>query len=546
MVDRDAVPPQVSGNLDLVRFDSETGLISVGGSRVVMLDTLALGLLRKELIDTLGATVARGLLTRFGYAHGRRLADMVRNMFPDGDIEQRRRLGPQIFKLEGLFVRQSASAATSPEGATWEYSYEAEQHILHFGISDTPVCWTLCGLVSGYASGCQGREMYGFEDRCIGKGDPACHIVARTLEEFGDHPPAELAFFKKESLDESLRQVLRTLKQIERRLKIKKRELAEIGEDSFDDSGIVARSAAMRKVLGLANSVAAVDSTVLISGETGSGKERVALFIHDRSLRASAPFVAVNCAAISEPLLESELFGHVRGAFTGATQDRIGLFEGANGGTLFLDEVAEITPAMQVKLLRAIQEREIRRVGENKNRKIDVRIISATNREILREVEEGRFRQDLLYRLRVVELTLPPLRERREDILPLARFFLGEASDRMKRHVMGIVPKAADQLVAYSWPGNVRELQNAMERAVALAQGQLVTPGDLPEEIRQAVPTPSLARRTRSLEQVEKEYILAVLEKTGGNQTQAAKLLNVGTTTVYRKLKKYKEAREAK
>jgi two-component system response regulator HydG len=530
----------------LFKFDSETGLIRVAGSRVVMIDTVALGLLRKELIDTLGVTAARALLTRFGFAHGRHLADVVANMFPDGDREQRRQLGPEIFKLEGLFVRQSTSTATSPEGATWGYSYEAEQHILHLGISDEPVCWTLCGLVSGYASGCQGKEMYGFEDRCIGRGDPVCHIFARTLEEFGDHPPAELAFFKKESLDESLRQVLGTLKQIERKLKSKKRELAKISGDSLDDFGMVARSGAIRRVLDLAKRVAAVDSTVLISGETGSGKERVARFIHDRSPRASDPFVAINCAAIPEPLLESELFGHIRGAFTGANQDRIGLFEGANGGTLFLDEVAEISPATQVKLLRAIQEREIRRVGENKNRKIDVRIISATNRDIVREVEEGRFRLDLLYRLRVVELTLPPLRERREDVLPLAHFFLAEASARMKRHVMGIVPKAADQLLVYPWPGNVRELQNAMERGVALAKGELVEPEDLPEEIRQAVPGPRLTRFTRTLEQVEREYILAVLEKAGGNQTHAAKLLDVGTTTLYRKLKAYKEPHRSK
>jgi len=285
--------------------------------------------------------------------------------------------------------------------------------------------------------------------------------------------------------------------------------------------------------------VAKVDSTVLITGESGSGKERIARLLHEESTRAAGPFIAVNCGAIAETLLESELFGHARGAFTGATQDRPGLFEAANSGTLLLDEVGEVSPAMQVKLLRALQEREIRRVGENKSRRVDVRILAATNRDLAHGVVGGAFRQDLYYRLKVVELHVPPLRERSDDILPLARVLLADAALRMKRKVSGLIPKAADQLLRYGWPGNVRELENAMERAVALARGSRVELEDLPEEIRHTLPEPAASGVVRSLEEIEKEYILAALELNEGNQTRTAEQLHIGSATLYRKLKSY-------
>jgi transcriptional regulator with PAS, ATPase and Fis domain len=296
----------------------------------------------------------------------------------------------------------------------------------------------------------------------------------------------------------------------------------------------------MRLIVDLARRVAKVDSTVLITGESGSGKERVARLVHDESTRATGPFIAVNCGAITETLLESELFGHARGAFTGATQDRPGLFEAANGGTLLLDEVGEVSPGMQVKLLRALQEREIRRVGENKNRRIDVRVVAATNRDLAERVASGDFRQDLYYRLKVVELHVPPLRERRDDTLPLARVLLADAALRMKRKITGLAPSAADQLLRHAWPGNVRELENTMERAVALARGTRVELEDLPEEIRQAFPTPVATQGTvRPLEEIEKDYILAALGLNQGNQTQTAGQLRIGSATLYRKLKSY-------
>jgi DNA-binding NtrC family response regulator len=222
------------------------------------------------------------------------------------------------------------------------------------------------------------------------------------------------------------------------------------------------------------------------------------------------------------------------------------LFEAAHGGTLLLDEVGEVSPGMQVKLLRALQEREIRRVGENKNRAVDVRVVAATNRDLAHGVAGGAFRQDLYYRLKVVELHVPALRERRADILPLARVLLAEAAVRMKRNVVNLAPRAADQIMRYEWPGNVRELQNAMEHAVALARGSRVEIEDLPEDIRQAIPTPSISGPVRPLDDLEKEYILAVLERNDGNQAQTAGQLDIGTATLYRKLKQYGVARPAR
>jgi DNA-binding NtrC family response regulator len=305
--------------------------------------------------------------------------------------------------------------------------------------------------------------------------------------------------------------------------------------------GLIARSAAMRRLIDLALRVAGVDSTVLVSGESGTGKERVARLVHQASTRASGPFIAVNCGAITETLLESELFGHAKGAFTGAQQERLGFFESANGGTLLLDEVGEVPPPMQVRLLRVLQEREVRRVGESASRPIDVRVIAATNKELAREVAEGRFRQDLYYRLHVVELAVPPLRRRREDLLPLARHLLAGIAGRLNRPAPELSALAADHLLRYPWPGNVRELENAMERLVVLARAGRADLEDLPEEVRQAPPAAldPLAGRVPTLEAMEREYILAVLALNAGNQTRTAEQLGIGSATLYRKLRRY-------
>lgn len=530
---------------ELLELDASEGVIRFAGQRALLVDAVAMGLLRKYLADNFGVTAARAVLTQFGFAHGWRMAEAMDAQFDWRSLDDWRHAGPRIHTLEGLFSIDATSPdPLSKQGSTILASYEAEQHLLHFGRSDAPVCWTICGLMSGYFSRTVGEEIYVLEDRCMSMGHSSCHLLGRRREEWDGARADELRFFEQkrltDCLDVSLQRVVDTLKSAEHKLRARRRALVRIAPEVEEPLGIIAKSAAMQQVIDLARRVAAVDSTLIITGESGSGKERIARLVHDESPRATGPFIAVNCGAITETLLESELFGHARGAFTGASHDRPGLFESANGGTLLLDEVGEVSPGMQVKLLRALQEREIRRVGENKSRPIDVRVLAATNRNLADAVAEGAFRQDLYYRLRVVELDVPPLRRRREDILPLARVLLGEAALRMKRKLTEFTPRVADQLLRYAWPGNVRELENAMERAVALARGSRVELEDLPEEIREASLTPAVVGgAVRSLAEVEKDYILASLALNEGNQTQTAKQLEIGSATLYRKLKRY-------
>jgi transcriptional regulator with PAS, ATPase and Fis domain len=473
------------------------------------------------------------------------MAAAMQKNFKWADNEQWRRAGPRIHTLGGLFrIQPGSEDPLAKKGAMLLASYEAEQHLLHFGRSDSPVCWTICGLTSGYVSHTSGKEIFVLEDHCLGEGHAACHLLGRTRDEWGDERAEELAFFDagrlEECLDVSLSRVTETLKAAEEKILAHRQVLVRVVRDVEEPLGIVAKSPNMKHVMDLARRVAKVDATVLITGESGVGKERIARLVHDESIRAAGPFIAVNCGAITETLLESELFGHKRGAFTGAASDRPGLFEAANHGTLLLDEIGEISAGMQVKLLRVLQEREVRRVGENKSRPVNVRVLAATNRNLAHGVADGAFRQDLYYRLKVVELQVPPLRDRRDDILPLARVLLADAAARMSRNVSGLAPRVADQLLRYEWPGNVRELENAMERAVALARGSRVDFDDLPEEVREAFPKPVVnGGGAQPLSEVEKEYILAVLELNNGNQTRTAEQLQIGSATLYRKLKKY-------
>jgi transcriptional regulator with PAS, ATPase and Fis domain len=530
---------------ELVELDLGGGVIRFAGQRALLLDAMAMGLLRQYLVENLGLIAARAVLTQFGFAHGWRMAGAMQKQFDWLNDEECRRAGPRLFTLEGLFLVQAGSEdPLGKKGLMLLESYEVEQHLLHFGRSDSAVCWTICGLMSGYVSRIAGKDIYVLEDRCMGKGHPACNLLGRTREEWGEERAEELGFFEsgrlKESLDVSLRQVTETLKAAERKLRARRRVLARVTPKTYAPDGIVAKSARMTQVVDLARRVSVVDATVLITGESGVGKERIARLIHDESPRSAGPFIAINCGAITETLLESELFGHARGAFTGAVSDRPGLFEAANSGTLLLDEIGEVSPGMQVKLLRVLQEREIRRVGENQSRPVNVRVLAATNRDLAKGVSAGTFRQDLYYRLKVVEVHVPPLRGRRDDILPLARVLIAEAATRMGREIISLAPSAVDHLLRYSWPGNVRELENAMERGVALAPGNRVELEDLPEEIRRGVPEPVLDTRTvQPLSEIEKRYILAALELNGGNQTRTAEQLRIGSATLYRRLKSY-------
>jgi transcriptional regulator with PAS, ATPase and Fis domain len=526
---------------ELLELDPDNGKIHFAGQRAVICDAVSHQLLREELTDSFGETTSRGILGRFAYIQGRRMAEALKSKFKWESKEDWQRAGARILALQGRFVLDPKSKeAFGPEGGYWRVSYEAEEQTLMKGRSDKPVCWNLCGFISGYLSYSLDKEVHALEDKCMGKGDAVCHVVIKSEAELGDDLGGEVAIFKRVGINDALKTVAETLKRAETDLREKTRKLAAIAQVEEDPTELLGRSPAMRKLMELAKTISGIDSTVLITGESGTGKERVARFVHNNSGHAEGPFIAVNCGAITETLLESELFGHARGAFTGATTDRPGLFEAANGGTLFLDEVGEISLPMQVKLLRALQEREVRRVGENKSRPINVRILSATNKNLKDEVSGKRFREDLYYRLNVVELVVPALRHRREDVLPLARLLLAEAAAQMKRKVDGLTAPAADQLLGYSWPGNVRELANAMERAVAVAKTNRVDIEDLPPEVRLVPSVVSEKGVPRLLRDVEKDCILSTLEKTEGNRIKAAQLMGMGVATLYRKLKIYK------
>jgi len=324
---------------------------------------------------------------------------------------------------------------------------------------------------------------------------------------------------------------------IEERIRSKALEEEVRSRYAFDH--IIAQDREMQVLLKQLPEVARTKSTVLIQGETGTGKELVAHAIHQLSPRADKPFIKVNCPALAEGVLESELFGHVKGAFTGAVTHKIGRFELANGGTIFLDEIGELSAATQVKLLRVLQEEEFERVGESRRRNIDVRVVAATNRDLKQAVEEGGFRQDLYYRLSVVPLTLPPLRERRGDIPPLARHFLHKYAGEAGKHITAVSLEAMELLCQYDYPGNIRELENIMELAVVRSQGEEIQPGDLAGDIRQKGLVGRAINGADPCSDLEKELIITVLHQTGWRYSEAANRLKMSRTTLWRRLRQY-------
>lgn len=329
-------------------------------------------------------------------------------------------------------------------------------------------------------------------------------------------------------------------------LKKENKALKEKLRSEFDLKNIIGKSRAMKELIDMVAMIAPSEATVLITGESGTGKELIAQSIHFNSPRKDHPLVIVNCAALTESLLASELFGHEKGAFTGADKRREGRFMQANRGTIFMDEIGEMSPMMQAKLLRVIQEREIQRVGGDETINVDVRIIAATNRNLQEEVDTGKFREDLYYRLNVVTLNAPPLRDRINDIPLLAQHFLGIYADKNRKRVDGFSPLAMDMLLKYNWPGNVRELENAVERSVILLTGDYITEKELPLNITQSyseesnwtAPQP-VNTENRPLDEIEKEAILATFEASGGNKSETARRLEISRKTLHKKLKSY-------
>ncbi|HEX7124707.1 MAG TPA: sigma-54 dependent transcriptional regulator [Thermodesulfobacteriota bacterium] len=351
-------------------------------------------------------------------------------------------------------------------------------------------------------------------------------------------------------VDELRLAVERALRQ--RRLVMENRRLRDQLQSTFSVDGLAGKSSAIVAVLELVRKAARSEANILVQGESGTGKELIARAIHANSPRSAHAFVPVDCASLPENLLESELFGHERGAFTGAVRSKPGLFEAASGGTLFLDEIGEIPLGLQAKLLRAIQERQVRRVGGTRMIDVDVRVVSATNRDLEAEVAAGRFREDLFYRINVIPIPLPPLRERKGDVALLAYHFLKRYARRSERPLEGIAPETLELLERHSWPGNVRELQNVIERACALAEGPLLTPRDLPEPLRAsrqvrvpadaapAVDRPLKAAKAEWIRTFEQAYLVELLKQHGGNISQAARAAGIDRKTIHRLMTKYR------
>ncbi|WP_017937746.1 sigma-54-dependent Fis family transcriptional regulator [Zestomonas thermotolerans] len=575
--------PSAEQLAETVAFAPQDGSIWLCGQRMMLLQGAAFGAIRRELIEALGIDKARGLLTRIGWQAGARDAAQVSEQWPDGDHASLYSAGPRLHMLEGMVnVEVVRFEIDSDIGHfysefLWHNSLEAEQHIATYGLSNEPACWMEIGYASGYASSLLGRLVVFREQECRATGKHACRIIGKPAEEWEDLD-ADLAhldagdFLSRSTYTAGL-----------------ETELAELPEMP-DEPSMVGVSAAFVAATQLLERVAPTQATVLLTGESGVGKELFARTLHQASPRRNTPLVALNCATLPENLVEAELFGVERGAFTGAERSRPGRFERASGGTLFLDEIGTLSLSAQSKILRALQEGEIERVGGTTPIRVDVRVIAATNVDLRREVAEGRFREDLFYRLNVFPIHLPPLRERREDIPLLMSYFLRKFSARHGRQLAGISARLVNALLTYDFPGNIRELQNLIERGViAAGDGEVMDvfhlseggtspvspPVGLTAEGRLSAPPEMTGRRSStpatperssevsrgasdeapelasllafvsgreqalgtSLEEIERLLVQLALERSGGNITAAAQMLGMSRAQVSYRLK---------
>jgi len=456
--------PSSSDLRSQVHFCAQTGQIWLHEHRMLLIHAQAQALLRKELIDTLGMDRARGLLTRMGYESGVRDAELARTRAQCLSDLEAFMTGPQLHTLEGIVkvtqirLELDRAAGTFYGEFLWENSWEGQWHRHFFGIHHEPVCWTQIGYACGYTSAFMGRPILYKEVECTGMGGDHCRIIGKPMEEWQD--ASEYAhFFNRESIAEQLLELQTQVVELR----------TTIGDKEGLPTDMVGDAPAFRAAYELLRQAINTQITVLLLGETGVGKEVFARTLHERGARGKAMFVAINCAAIPPDLVESELFGVEKGAYTGAQVARAGRFERAHGGTLFLDEIGDLPLAAQAKLLRVLQEGEIERLGGQTVRKVNVRLVVATNVDLRALVKEGRFRSDLYYRLNAYQIVIPPLRERQEDISPLAKRFLGKYSAIHGKRLKGFTDKAKRALLTYAWPGNIRELQNMIERGVILA-----------------------------------------------------------------------------
>ena len=522
------------------------GLLSVHGRRLVLHDIHAMAQFRHDLVETAGPERARRILSRYGTFWGQAAAAGMLRVFTWESPEELLRACFRLQTLGGLARATVKDLQLSPDGrvrieAVWEVSAESEEHLAELGPSAEPACWILSGYASGYASFCLKRPVYFVEFDCRACGAQQCAVIGMDEASWGAQAKTVAERFQADDIHGKIERLTAELETRERELAASRRRLAAL-EGSRHPALAPTRSKAFEQVLELATRVARFDSPVLITGESGVGKEVIARFIHDASPRAQGPFVAVSCSALPESLLETELFGHKAGAFTGAVRDRAGLFEEAQTGTIFLDEIGDVSPAVQIKLLRVLQERQVRRVGENRPKSVNARVLTATHRDLEAGAAAGQFREDLLYRIRVIEIHIPPLRERREDILPLARHFGERLQARLGLPRFALDSSCLDALQAYTWPGNVRELENALERAAVLSEDGRITPDLLPTAIVERRSRTAGLGDDRTLDDLEQAHVHLVLERCGGNRQEAARILGINATTLWRKLKRWEGA----
>lgn len=551
-------PEELDGLVERIRFFVSEGHIWLDHQRAAVIHISTLSVLRHELIDKIGMREARGLLTRMGYTGGVRDAAVIRKRHPAASSREMLLTGLKWRMLQGVAVIEPAKVEI--ESATgrffaeliWRESFEVDGHFLGGGLSNASACWMQVGYASGFASAIMGRTILFREVECRGTGGAVCRVIGKPIEEWDD-PESDIDPLRPEVF--ANRFVGRSKGDaLESRDQRRNADFDLVGASG----GFVAACHYLKKV-------AKTDTTVLFLGETGVGKEVFARMLHSISRRATQPFVAVNCGAIPENLVEAELFGVEKGAYTGASGSRVGRFERANGGTLFLDEVTTLSPAAQIKLLRAIQEREIERVGDTRSRPIDIRILAATNMDMADAVKGGHFRQDLYYRLNVFPILIPPLRQRRDDIPLLIDHFLHRFSVRYGRKLPVIATRAIIALCEYDFPGNVRELENIIERAVILAGDEeidlihLFTNGQLPADPAMRVGFSGALERDLSreempnglsdlvnqvfetgvsLDKIEDAILHHAVKRADGNLSRASRLLGITRPQLAYRLKK--------
>ncbi|MDZ5460101.1 sigma 54-interacting transcriptional regulator [Azohydromonas lata] len=551
-----------------LRFAPETGHILLFDQRMLLMHGFSLAELRKEVIQRLGVDTARGMFTRLGYQQGLEDWSRVKEAFGT-DVATAIALGTRLRDMEGYVRNTPLEVHFSHEDGefygdfTWSHSWEAEVHLKSFGISGMPACWMNVGYATAFATSLFGQPLLAREIECVCMGHGRCRAVLRPVSQWSD-VDEDLRFFQAESFVDS--PVGRGSPRRSEGLPAQPQSTSPLQQE------LVGASAAFNSVVYLLKRVAQTDSTVLFLGESGVGKERFSRTLHEIGPRSKGPFVSVNCAAIPGDLVEAELFGVEKGAFTGATASRPGRFERANGGTLFLDEIGSLPLAAQGKLLRALQEREIERVGGTATRKVNVRVVAATNENLRQAMADGRFRADLFFRLNVFPIRIPPLRERREDIVLMLHVFIERFSGRIGKSIKGVTRKALDALWNYAWPGNVRELENMVERAVILADddgtldvhhlfsggevvdvgtfslspaGQLVRTGTASDS---GDTTDGLAQqwleRGHTLEQAEAALLTAAMQRSGGNLSAAAKSLGIGRGQMQYRMSKLRRPEE--